>query len=82
MFHLPHVDPVIVPVRTNPLDPDDALLEIDGYNKSVTVALDVENDPSISPVCKSLPIGQTTPGRKICSVKTGDRDGRLGRTSH
>jgi hypothetical protein len=32
-------------VRADPLDPHDALLEVDGHDQSVIVPLDVEDDP-------------------------------------
>src|SRR5216684_1746350 len=44
MFHLGHVDTVIVSVRADPLDPHDALLEIHRHDEPVTVAFDVEHD--------------------------------------
>jgi len=44
MFHLCHVDPVVVLVRPDPFDPDNTLLEIDRHDQPVCVALHVEND--------------------------------------
>jgi hypothetical protein len=44
MVHLGHINPVIVPVRTDPLDPYDALLEIDSYDQTICIALYVEYD--------------------------------------
>src|SRR6185437_7209285 len=43
MVHLPHVDPVVVLMRADPLDPDDALLEVNRRDQPVVVALDVED---------------------------------------
>jgi len=45
MFDLRHIDLVIGLVGTDPLDPDDSLLEIDGNHEAIVIALDVENDP-------------------------------------
>ena len=45
MLHLFHIDLVVVLVRADPLDPHDALLEVDGHNQTIIVPLDVEDDP-------------------------------------
>jgi hypothetical protein len=45
MLDLRHIDPVVILVRTDPLDPNDALLEVGGNDEPVCVSLDVENDP-------------------------------------
>ena len=39
MVHLRDVDTVAVAMRTDPLDPDDPLLEVDGHHQPVTVPL-------------------------------------------
>src|SRR5258705_13936451 len=44
MGHLPDIDSIIVLVRSDPLDPGDGLLEVDGCHETVVVALDVEHD--------------------------------------
>src|SRR5260370_1775674 len=45
MLHLLHIDLVVVLVCADPLDPHDTLLEIDGHDQPVIIALDVEDDP-------------------------------------
>src|SRR4051812_28129083 len=45
MFHLCDVDLVVVAVRSQPLDPDDALVEIDSNHQPIAVAPDIEYDP-------------------------------------
>src|SRR5262245_61237774 len=49
MLNLFHIDLVVISVRADPFDPDDALLEIDGDNQPVVqpvvVPLDVEHNP-------------------------------------
>jgi hypothetical protein len=45
MPNLFHIDPVVIPVRADPLDPHDALLKINGDDQSIVVTLDVEHDP-------------------------------------
>src|SRR5688572_531796 len=44
IFDGPHIDPIVIAVRSNPLDPDDAFLEVYRRDQSVIVPLDVEND--------------------------------------
>jgi hypothetical protein len=44
MVNLGHIDMVVIPVRTNPFDPNDALVEIDGHNQTICIALHVEDD--------------------------------------
>ena len=44
-MHPFHVDFVVVLVRTNPFDPNDALLEVDGDDQPIVIPLDVEHDP-------------------------------------
>src|SRR6266851_8956977 len=44
MFDLRHIDHVIVLMRAEPLDPYDALFEIDRRDQPVTASLDVEDD--------------------------------------
>src|SRR5581483_2242114 len=45
MLDLLHVDPVIVAVRADPLDPDDTSFEVDSDDQTIIVALDVEHYP-------------------------------------
>ena len=49
VLYLAYVDPVIVLVCADPLDPDDGFLEVDGNNQTVIVALDVEHVECASP---------------------------------
>jgi hypothetical protein len=44
MLNLPGIDTVIVPVRAEPLDPDDLFLEIDRDHEAIVVAPDIEHD--------------------------------------
>src|SRR6266540_4058794 len=44
MTHLRDVDPVILAMCAQPLDPDEALVEVDRNNKPVAIAPDVEHD--------------------------------------
>jgi hypothetical protein len=43
MLHLFHIDLVVIPVRTDPFDPYDALLEVDRHGQPIIVSLDVEH---------------------------------------
>src|SRR4051794_373320 len=45
MLHLLHIYLVVVPVCADPLDPYDTLLEIDGRDQAIIMALDIEDDP-------------------------------------
>src|SRR3990172_8765459 len=73
------VDAIVVAVRADPFDPDDALLEIDGYDQPISVALDVEHDP----LCRDdtrgritpLHLGRTTPARLAHFVEPGVESG-------
>jgi hypothetical protein len=44
MLNLLHIYLVVVPVCADPLDPYDALLEVDGRDQAIIIALDVEDD--------------------------------------
>jgi hypothetical protein len=44
MGHLLDIDTIIVLVRSDPLDPGDRLLEVNGCHETVIIALDVEHD--------------------------------------
>ena len=44
MLNLFHIDLVVVSVRTDPLDPQDAFLEIDGHDETIVVPLHIEHD--------------------------------------
>src|SRR4051794_32084805 len=65
MVHLRHIDPVVVLVGTQPFDPHDALLEVDGHHETVIIALDIEHDPlSADDACRGIElphIGGTHP---------------------
>ena len=45
MIYLFDIDPVVVLMGTDPLDPNDALLEIYRHDQPVIIALDIEYDP-------------------------------------
>src|SRR5438552_1955297 len=45
IFHLPCIDLIVVPVSSDPFDPNDALLEIERGYQPITTALNVEDDP-------------------------------------
>jgi hypothetical protein len=44
MLDLRHIDPVVILVRTDPLDPNDALLEVGGNDEPLCISLDAAND--------------------------------------
>src|SRR6478609_8640505 len=44
MFHLLDVDAVVLPVGPDPLDPDDALFEIDRHDQAIVIPLHIEDD--------------------------------------
>lgn len=45
MLHLLRIDLVVVLVGADPLDPNDRLLEVHGYDQAIVVSLGVEHDP-------------------------------------
>jgi len=45
MFNLFDIDPVIILVSTNPLDPDNPLLKINRHHQPIIIALDIEDNP-------------------------------------
>src|ERR1700683_1060087 len=45
MLHLVYVDSVVVLVCTDPLDPNDTLLEVYRHDQPVVVAFNIEHDP-------------------------------------
>jgi hypothetical protein len=45
MINLSDVDPIIVAMRSEPFDPDNTFLEIDGDHQPIRVASYVEHDP-------------------------------------
>jgi hypothetical protein len=49
MLNVPDVDLVVLTVRANPFDPNDALFEICGYDEPIAVALDVAPNLGASP---------------------------------
>src|SRR6266480_3377473 len=84
MLHLFHIDLVVVLVRADPLDPHDALLEVDGYDQPIIVPFDIEDDPvgrndaggrvaalyicSARPSCLSDFVEPSVKGRLQCPV--------------
>src|SRR5260370_40654706 len=67
MFALRHIDPVVILMRAEPLDPDDTLLEVDRRDRPVIISLDVEDDPlgrnDASRGVTPLHLGGTAPTR-------------------
>jgi hypothetical protein len=67
MLDLPDIDSVIIAMRADPFDPDDAFLEVHGDNKAVAVTLEIEDDPvSADDACGGIEapdIGCTAPPR-------------------
>jgi hypothetical protein len=63
--HLYHIDRIIVAMRSDPFDPDDALLEIDGHHQSTAATLDVEyNQVCRNDACRCIQpfhVGRTSP---------------------
>jgi len=45
MLDLLDVDAIVLLVRADPFDPDDALLEIDRDHQTIIIAFDIEHDP-------------------------------------
>jgi hypothetical protein len=43
MRRLCHVDAIVVRVGTDPFDPDNALLEVEGGDKPIVIAFDIVN---------------------------------------
>jgi len=79
MLHLFHVDLVVVPVRADPFDPRDALLEINGNDQAIVIAFDVEHDPvgrNDARSCVAAPdISRVGPPRLLDFVEPGIQSG-------
>jgi hypothetical protein len=85
MLYIPHVDTIVIAVRPNPLDPENALVKVDRDDQSVGVPLDVEYDAigrhNTRRRVEPLHIGSTLPSRLPHliepSVKTGPDRGLI-----
>jgi len=57
MLNLSDIDPVVLFVSADPLDPDNSFLKIDRRYETKIVALDIEDNPVGSPVGWVEPFG-------------------------
>ena len=75
MLYIPHVDPIVIAVRPNPLDPDNAFVEVDRDDQSAGVPLDVEHDAigrhNTRRRVEPLHIGSTLPSRLPHLIEPG-----------
>jgi hypothetical protein len=79
MLHLLHIDLVVILVRADPFDPHDALLEINGNDQSIVIALDVEHNSvrrnDAGSCVTALHVGRAGPARSSDFVEPGIEGG-------